>query len=676
MKMKNFCDIDLKLCHYCGTCIGVCPTGAISATDGLPRLTGKCIDCGLCFDGCPGIEFFYPEFNEYLFNGSKPHEEIGNFRSIYIGHSTDGTIRNKASAGGVVTAILSGLLKRGKITGAVVVGMDKVKPWEPEVKIVNTVDDILGAAQSKYTMIPLNAILREIGNVKGNVALVGLPCHIHGIRKLQKMKCESVEKIKYCIGIFCGYNLDRKATDFLISRLKIKREDIYSLEYRGGGWPGGFLIKTKDGRSHFLKKDIYNYLELIFTPRRCLLCPDLTNEFADISIGDAWNKFLDKRGWSTIIIRTQKGEELFDQAVEGGDIKVISSDMSKVEESHAHLIASKKRGFYVRQRLLSDRPRFGLRPSSFRREKPIFNLLSLFLFLFMRNKIVFGGLKHLPLRFFIFLSRTFRLFTMRAFQPKTKGLEPKGILGRIASEYRHLTTKEWSFEEVGDFWDSVLDYDEINTRTPSYFRRFVDGYKLSNLPANSYILDICSRTGNGSLFFWHKKRIKKIVCADFSKRFLELCSRRLKEEGVIFEQRLVQDMPLPFKDEEFDGIICFETVEHISKPDIFIKELGRVLKKGGEIILTTPNLFWEPVFYLAPILGLHHSEGPHRCIGRKKLLGYLKKAGFNVVKEDTTVLLPVGPSALLKIGEWLENKTKNSLMPLVGLRRIFICRKN
>lgn len=673
--MKNFNDINLRLCHSCGTCMGVCPTKAISIVDGLPRLTGECINCGLCYECCPGIDFPYPEFNDYLFGSSKPHEEIGNFRSLYIGHCADEGIRNKASAGGVATAILSSLLRTGKIAAAVVVGMSKAEPWKPEVKIANTVEDILEAAQSKYNMIPLNAILKDIENTKGDIAFVGLPCHIHGIRKLQKMKCANTQRVKYCVGIFCGYNLDGKATDFLIDRLKIKKTDILSLEYRGGQWPGGFLVKTKDGHSHFLKKDVYNYLELMFTPRRCLLCPDLTNEFADISIGDAWNKFLDDKGWSTIIVRTQIGEELLNYAIGSGDIEVISSDISKVKESHSHLMVHKKNGFYIRQRFLPEKPRLELTTKSLKDKNPIFNFWSLCLFLFMRNKIVFGGLKYIPLNFFVFISRAFRSFAISIFRNKRTGRSER-LPARIVLEYKYLTTKEWTFSEIGDFWDSVIDYDEINKNTPSYFRRFVDGFRLSDLPNESYILDICSRTGIGTLFFWERKKIKKAVCADFSKSFLEVCARRLNEQGIIFEQKLVQSLPLPFEEEEFDGILCFETVEHVSRPDIFIKELSRVLKKGGEIILTTPNNLWEPIFSVAAVLRLHHSEGPHRCISKKRLRKYIKSAGLTIEKEDTTVLTPAGPSILIRAGEWIEKRSKNSLMPLIGLRRIFICRKN
>ena len=48
---------------------------------------------------------------------------------------------------------------------------------------------------------------------------------------------------------------------------------------------------------------------------------------------------------------------------------------------------------------------------------------------------------------------------------------------------------------------------------------------------------------------------------------------------------------LPYKDNIFDATICTEVLEHIKNPEIAIKELIRVTKKRGKIIITSPNDF-------------------------------------------------------------------------------------
>ena len=47
---------------------------------------------------------------------------------------------------------------------------------------------------------------------------------------------------------------------------------------------------------------------------------------------------------------------------------------------------------------------------------------------------------------------------------------------------------------------------------------------------------------------------------------------------------------LPFLDEEFDAIICCEGIEHIFSPFQLFAEFSRTLKRGGILVITTPNI--------------------------------------------------------------------------------------
>jgi SAM-dependent methyltransferase len=70
---------------------------------------------------------------------------------------------------------------------------------------------------------------------------------------------------------------------------------------------------------------------------------------------------------------------------------------------------------------------------------------------------------------------------------------------------------------------------------------------------------------------------------------------------------------LPFEDESFDAVVSFDVVEHILQDEQFVREAFRVCKKGGAVILGTPNrlrlsnrlmgLIGKPVcypYYLGP----------------------------------------------------------------------------
>ena len=55
------------------------------------------------------------------------------------------------------------------------------------------------------------------------------------------------------------------------------------------------------------------------------------------------------------------------------------------------------------------------------------------------------------------------------------------------------------------------------------------------------------------------------------------------------EFRQMEVPPLGFKDEQFDYVISFQVIEHIKRDRDFVREVSRVLRKGGEFIVSTPN---------------------------------------------------------------------------------------
>jgi SAM-dependent methyltransferase len=250
------------------------------------------------------------------------------------------------------------------------------------------------------------------------------------------------------------------------------------------------------------------------------------------------------------------------------------------------------------------------------------------------------------------------------------------LFSRILEEIRYWRLSSWSFGDVGAHWDSTHEYDEINEATYSYFRRFTDGLRLSNLEPNGTVLDFASRTGLGTTYFYQKGKVARAVCMDVSRRMGEICVERISKAGLAdFLWVPLKDYTFPLKSSLFDSILCFETVEHFDDPESLVSELGRVIKLNGILILTTPNVLWEPIHAFAAVFKLHHSEGPHRFLSLKKIKKYILNAGFEIEALETTVLVPAGPRLFTQIGEWIERRTQGWLMPILGLRRVVIARK-
>ncbi len=62
-----------------------------------------------------------------------------------------------------------------------------------------------------------------------------------------------------------------------------------------------------------------------------------------------------------------------------------------------------------------------------------------------------------------------------------------------------------------------------------------------------------------------------------------------QSHGIRARQHNLQ-APLPFPNEMFDIIICLEVLEHLFAPDFVLGEMHRVLKPGGHIIFSVPNI--------------------------------------------------------------------------------------
>lgn len=124
---------------------------------------------------------------------------------------------------------------------------------------------------------------------------------------------------------------------------------------------------------------------------------------------------------------------------------------------------------------------------------------------------------------------------------------------------------------------------------------FDDRYELVVWFLNEYlkeknlkILDVACGTGIYERMLDPKIRSKQsIIWVDISGPHIEI-----NQKLWIFNELIPMDIEdgLDFSDASFDVIILSEIIEHLFEPEKIIQECHRCLKKGGILIMTTPNL--------------------------------------------------------------------------------------
>lgn len=313
----------------------------------LPHLDkAQCTQCGLCHRACPGHSVDFESFNTALFGDIPEDIALGRYLGCYIGHATDRNVRRDCASGGLVSALLIFALEEGLIDGALVTRMCSDHPLRPEPFIARTRDEVLDAAGSKYCPVPAGAAMKEILREKGRFAVVGLPCHIHALRKAEQNLSALHERIRYRIAIPCSLNFSFRGTERFLRGLSIAPDQVETLQYRGRGWPGSMMVRLKDGAERTIPLAEYYKALGPYSLRRCTLCSDMLGELSDLTCGDAWIPEVmraDKVGSSFVVSRTAEAEEFLEAAASKEAVELSELGLRELLASQGHALFKKRK---------------------------------------------------------------------------------------------------------------------------------------------------------------------------------------------------------------------------------------------------------------------------------------------------------------------------------------------
>ena len=317
--------IGVGLCTDCGTCVGVCPSRAIviNYDEEEPEAVAECPPrCNLCYQVCPGRDIPIPEMERMVFGRERTAEEewIGIGQTYIAAHAVDPLVRISGASGGLVSALLLYALENDVIDAALVAGNREDKPWRVIPKIATNRQEVLDCSQSKLSPCPNNSLLAEaLAQGFKRLGIVGLPCHVHGIRKMQlagKPK-RTVESIKFIIGLCCGSQPNYRAAEHIVEELaRVPLDEVAKVRIRYGHYPGLYTIFTKDGRRVVLPDAPRRAHSEAFQKYRAEVCSDYSSELADLSVGDSFSPHMVEGvpGLTLGIMRTNTGKKLIEDA--------------------------------------------------------------------------------------------------------------------------------------------------------------------------------------------------------------------------------------------------------------------------------------------------------------------------------------------------------------------------
>ena len=323
--------IKTNKCVYCGACGAFCTNIKFDREKEVPIEDGSCEEIntcrngyGVCYNLCPKTELDMISLSlldKWVFG--KHHDKIlGHYIEICSVKLTDKAKKIILNQAGPLTGLLWVAMKNGLIDASIIT--DKDEEFKPFPIIAKNEQDIFKGAGYKPSQSPtLSLIGKAINEGFMDIAVVGTPCQIQALRKLQNhpiFDYEAYDLVSLAIGTFCFGTFHNVKLDAVLKEYGIEPKEIKKYETNKNNF------KMRITTNSDLKEIPFNKLYDKAMRTACFSCSDYTSSFADISIGISGSD----DGWDTLIIRTKRGKQVFDLALK--DNILISKPLEKDNE--------------------------------------------------------------------------------------------------------------------------------------------------------------------------------------------------------------------------------------------------------------------------------------------------------------------------------------------------------
>ncbi len=303
--------IDRGLCIGCGACVSLCPY--FHSHRGKTSMLFPCVlPSGRCHAFCPKTSVDLDLLSDMMFKAPYSRDPMGRFLSVRASRAAGKTGAWEVQSGGTVTALMTHALERGVIDAAVLTGREGGHALPA---VVTEPGDVARYATSKFGAAPTVAgYHRAVSQGFTSIGVVVTPCQALALAQVRSNPINDpgfTDTVALVVGIFCTWALDERGLAALVE------------EKVGGALIRKFDIPPPPAEVMEIHTDrgiVEIPLDTVRTlvPDTCGYCFDMTAEFADISVG----QFEGSPGMNTLIIRTERGRQLVEDAHRAGRIEL------------------------------------------------------------------------------------------------------------------------------------------------------------------------------------------------------------------------------------------------------------------------------------------------------------------------------------------------------------------
>jgi coenzyme F420 hydrogenase subunit beta len=308
-------------CTGCGACYAGCPFELVlDYAEGGPKVVGECKKCGICVRSCPRYRFDTAELEEHVFGRRRNQDDVFGLQlSMHAAKAVSPEIVRVGQDGGVATALLENAFRADLIDGAVVSSTDPARPWFPVPVLLGSREALTSAAGTRYCYSPGITVLRKAtADQLRHIGFVGTPCQVLALRRMQKLSLRKAVGIDFILGLFCSesFSYEGLMLGKIQGQLGISLADVEKMNIKGR-----MQVMVKGGKIVEMPlKEVRPYVQPY-----CRFCDDFSAEFADVSLGG-----IGLDGRTLTIVRTERGRNLLESAVESGAIEVKPLDEFKM----------------------------------------------------------------------------------------------------------------------------------------------------------------------------------------------------------------------------------------------------------------------------------------------------------------------------------------------------------